>query len=968
METNSETSYEGSTIVVNDTNNQRNLVDLTPSVTDNLFEIQDQNLIESLSRETIIGTGKWDNSNNEVVGVELTEEQMRENFVQPRLFSYSFPDAITRKSNFIKDKLANIAYMRADVEITLKVQATPFVQGILWMYQNPYADKTVATRNTLNEHMRSLTSFPGVELNLQSVDRSVTMHLPYTSEYQVVDPRSVNEIATVTCNVLLPLESDETVVTASWVVLAKLTNIKLYGLSPRDEGGAYNTGQILTQSETIETQGEDEQASKKGIISGVSSVIGRAGHAIGDMGIPIISTIAKPVGWIADAVSGVASLFGFSRPHYLKGTTTYANVPARAYTNLEGLDNSVVLGCIADNSIECTKTTFDGKDEMHIQYLADRPYVYNRYFWTTLNSTGDILANIPVSPCNFSSYGVTRFGKKTIFGAPISLATSLFKWWRGRPTMTLKFGKTQFHQGRLLVQYMPYGNVPAPTEEVLSWIVDLSQVDTNGHVLEIPLVIRNKWLNTYDSFEKGYDPDACGGNVVISVLTDLIAAPTVSQRVTFLVWEKWNDFEVAELGTNTKVAVAEDYVNVAPSTLYVVSEFNNITITADTYMMPLGFVFEPFAITLIDQNSDREETVFEYTPGKLVSRPITPGTYSFTVPEGIVNVVFDAEVTGPPVTKDLVYDNYAATGAKFEFDQASGIAAFMRGTAEGSPTGSNVNVVDDQGDTIGLLTFGGLYICQTPNIQPNRTLTMEFLGVYDIDVVIPTERPNLIQPEPIIETQGEYIRKDNSSLSTTMGESVVSLRAATRRATLSKIVKSADSIVLDGLPLTELKTLRQSYVDIISYMYRFIAGSVRYKIVTTGLQAAGLYSKDRVENTEGVTFLDYNGPTHIQQCDLNPIIEVEQPFYSPAENLVMNSSTFDSAETSLSRIAVTSLDGAKHDYHILKAAGDDMTFTFLVGAPAFIVGPRYVVDKDPIRMRMNSGRIFSYEEILAHNS
>lgn len=155
---------EGSTIIVNDQNDTRNDVDLKTSVTNNLFEIQDQALIESLSRQVIVGRGVWDDSNNIPMTVTLTEEEITGDHVQPRLCSFSFPDSLSRNSSFLAAKLANVAYIRADIEFTLKVQATPFVQGSLWVFQTPYSDRTSQARRSLSEHMRSLTSFPGVEL------------------------------------------------------------------------------------------------------------------------------------------------------------------------------------------------------------------------------------------------------------------------------------------------------------------------------------------------------------------------------------------------------------------------------------------------------------------------------------------------------------------------------------------------------------------------------------------------------------------------------------------------------------------------------------------------------------------------------------------------------------------------------------------------------------------------------------
>lgn len=903
------------------------------ATTDNLFEVQDHDLLESLKREVVVKTGNWNNDNNNIVSTYLTEEQMRGDYQQPRLFSLSFPDVLANQSNFIKNKLVNIAYMRADVVVTLKVQATPFVQGSLFLYQNPYASRTTPTRNTLNEHLRSLTSFPGVELNLQSLDRSVVMHLPYTSEYQVINPRSDEELTSVECVVLMPLTSSETVVKASYVVLARLVNIKLYGHSPTNvEGDDFDAGRILTQS----SRGEDLKATNKGTISSVSSTISSVAGALGD--VPVIGSIAKPISWVANAVSGVASLFGYSRPHNLKSTKTFANVPGRSYTNVEGLDNSIVLGCYADNSIDSTKATYDGIDEMHIQYLADRPYVFNRYVWTDKETHGNIIANVPLSPCNPHTYAVTRFGQSTFFGAPISLATSLFKWWRGRPVMKIVFAKTQYHQGRLLVQYLPYGRQPAPTEEVLSWIVDLSQVGPEGFEFEPPFVIRNKWLRTIDAQDsvKGYDFDACGGTVVISVLSSLINAPTVSDSVQFCLWMHWKDFQVAELGTNLKIASSLSYTSQTPRKVWLTSE-DIVTVISPTYVMALGVTDTPFSITFAHAELGTIKA-FEWSEGEITTNVVPPGTYA--VVNGLEGrtIICDGAIEVKP--GDTVRDTYPveiSDRIPFLSHTRSYILPFVKGSITG---GDDAKIMIEGIKPNSILEFGKRYFFGSIFVPPNLRTQIVLSDLDTFTGNFYSTGVNTLDP---ILTQSSYSEGDSSSLDTTMGETIVSLRAATRRFTLARKA-TGTGVVLDTLPLTELTTLRQSYVDIISYMYRFVAGSIRYKIFTRGLQLVMLHSNDREENIPGRDFLDTNAPSHIQNCDLNPFLEVEMPFYSPAESLVMNSSTFTEAHSSLSQISVSSMEGAKHTYFCLKAAGDDMNFSFLVGAPAFIVGPRFVDD------------------------
>lgn len=877
---------------------------------------------------------------------------MKSNFAQPRLFSYTFPYKLLEKSPFLQSKLKNVAYMRADIELTLKVQATPFCQGALWLFQTPYANQTTQSRRVLSEHLRSLTSFPGVELNLQSLDRSVTMHVPYTCEFQVIDPTLNTEIASVDCCVLLPLKADNSAVKATWTTFAKFTNVVLYGHAPTNRGepvfekictqsGYEKFGKIYTES------GEDEIASKRGLISGVSSTVANVANTVGGMGIPTISAIAKPLGWVASAVSGVASMFGFSKPHNINGVQTYSNLPGRAYTNLEGLDNSVVLGVSAENGINATRTTFDTKDEMAINYLASRPYVFQRYTWKTLNDSGTILCSVPISPCNFSSYGKTRFQNRTIFGAPISFATAMFRWWRGKPKIRFDFAKTQFHQGRLLAQFIPFGYVNAPTEEVLSWIIDLSQVDSNGYEIDLPCITRNKWLTTYDPSEVGYSPAACGGCFVVSVLNEMIAAPTVSPEVDFNLWMTWHDFEVNELGTNIKVASATTYFGGTSDALKLVkrTDTNTVTIFTETHASPWmkdGHAPPEDKMKVTLRGVDEKEIVVYQQNGAFVeTQPIPPGKYVVDYHD-VDGLYFDTDVKEGETVRyhelginDILWRN---------FDKGTKVWYFFKGINLGTnPNEAGIELqyfdrTESKYDVQVAKWDNQHMVCYERTIQKTGKYKVLLRNLSQAGGIIYTNEP-LQYSGPQIYTESGYDAGDNSNIVTTMGEAVVSLRAVTRRFTLHRLSQTS-FLELDGITLSDLTSLRQAYVDMISYMYRFVSGSVRYKIITTGKQFVLLDSGDRRDTSAGASYLDTNSPSHFQDCNLNPVIEIEQPFYSPAENLVLCSKTFDNTVNNLSKIAVFAYDGKDVERCILKAAGDDMTFTFLVGAPAFFVGPR----------------------------
>nr|6IIC_B Chain B, VP2 of Mud crab dicistrovirus [Mud crab virus] len=222
---------EGATMLLNDIPDPTQNVFLSRNVTDNLFEVQDQNLIESLSREVLLGTGTWQSGQAEI-STTLTEQQLITNYEQPSIRQISLPDDIVKGSSFIASKLANIAYMRCDYELYLRVQGSPFLQGLLLLWNKMNADQTSKIRSSITEHLRSITSFPGVTLNMQSDSRSVKLVIPYTSEFQVFNPRNENKLNSVRLSILSALRGPSTSEKATYSIMGRMTNIKLYGHAP----------------------------------------------------------------------------------------------------------------------------------------------------------------------------------------------------------------------------------------------------------------------------------------------------------------------------------------------------------------------------------------------------------------------------------------------------------------------------------------------------------------------------------------------------------------------------------------------------------------------------------------------------------------------------------------------------------------------------------------------------------------
>ncbi|APG76674.1 hypothetical protein 2 [Wenzhou shrimp virus 7] len=930
-------NYEGNTMQLNDAPHTDQNVFLSRNTTDNVFEVQDHALIESLSRDILLASGEWTTDDPEI-SETLTLEQLQTEYNQPFLASVSLPDDIVRGSSFISSKLANIAYMRCDYELTVRMQSTPFLQGAVWFWNKMNAQQTSVLRRTLTEHLRSITSFPGIELNLQSESRAISLSVPYTSEFEVFNPRNTNNLNSIRLSVLSKLAGPETNVKVSYSIFGRLKNIKLYGHAPSV------TSLSFPQTEA----GTDESASAKGIVSQVADTVGSVANVVEGLGVPILSTIAKPVSWVSNVVGNVASVFGFSKDRDLTKVTTYENLPAKGFTHGVGIDSSVPLSLFPNNAINPTLAIPENLDEMSIEYLAQRPYVLRRYTiqgGDTPSPAKTVIADIPISPVNYSLYGAIVKDYRTIFGAPISLAAALSNWWRGQIKLNVRFAKTQFHQCRLLVQYLPYGDGVEPLENVLSTVIDVSSVDDKGIDISFPSVYKNKWMRVYDSAIQGYTAGAAPGRIVISVLNPLNSAATVSDSIIMYAWVTWEGFETAELGSLAKAAIGFDYPPDLPAQpLY-----------SSVRLPPSGSVFTLLQDTVASIGSSADLTSLRFT-NLTTGDPIDVVTTNFpdkinglkqvSLSQGEYRVNYESPtsvfvITNRPINSDPIGPGFHVTGnlanaTSFTISESTQVSV---GTTDVILANSAIVAVTGDSGSINLATLStNGFDIPTAVILEAGTYELSLTNLDSVSLV--STKPLTIPPSslsiPSTHSGLDYTIGDNSNMLTTMGEQYRSLRMFTRRFSPVDILKGVN-VTLPGINLGTDNSLRQSLLNVISYMYRFTHGSIAYKIVPLikGDLLVTTISEDTLELNPNANRFDTNRALHYLNTNLNPIAQIVLPFYSPAENLVLDSNSFPQ----LSDLSISNLDGGENTYFILAGAGDDHTFSQLAGCPAFTFGP-----------------------------
>ena len=179
-------------------------------------------------------------------------------------------------------------------------------------------------------------------------------------------------------------------------------------------------------------------------IAAVSGGVATTAKLFSDI-VPRWSGFLKPVEWVARALSGAASAVGLNKPAHLTDSCMTTNLPARGFTNMDGVDAGVLLGAAPDNSLTLPSGLFSTDvDEMDLGYVCKNSCIATfEKDWTTSDTVDTVLLTVPVTP------GYCPTSGSAIYPTVLAFVSSMFERWTGGLRYRLAVSKTAFHSGRL---------------------------------------------------------------------------------------------------------------------------------------------------------------------------------------------------------------------------------------------------------------------------------------------------------------------------------------------------------------------------------------------------------------------------------------------------------------------------------------------------------------------------------------
>lgn len=539
------------------------------------MESREHNIIDILERPVKIGSFVWSDTNT----------------FDTEIASYDFPESIITSSTNVADKIDHFTFLRAHVEVRFVVNANTFQAGRLVAYFAPFSkSEEIGNRFDVNNYMSAKTVFPRVVLDAGSGNVGELL-IPYVSYYTHYDlARGIGDLGTVRISVLNPLQSGTADVTVfarfkeislqiptaapnSFSAPARLVNDfkrEVFSSSdisnPRFRRAIREAVMKAKNDATTEERygndddlpraqvGESQMRAESGVVTRTLNTV--AGISSFAASLPIVGKFAAPVEWISRAGAQVASYFGLSKTGNLVPLNKMVQIPGYGFTNVDGIDNSLVLGSSIENEIG---TRFDlfgsGLDEMDITYICQHESYLTSFKWDGSKVPGDVLFKTVVSP---TALAYDDVNPPVFRSTAMGYVGSMFRYWRGGLKYKIQVTKTAYHSGRLRISFIPSGNLGLlgyDYNQGYSEIVDLRTSDEIEFT--IPFVSNTLWKScSLERFDNPSSYVSTTGILVVEVINGLRYPDTVTDSLDCNVWVSGADdiqFSIPDFGRNAPV-------------------------------------------------------------------------------------------------------------------------------------------------------------------------------------------------------------------------------------------------------------------------------------------------------------------------------------------------------------------------------------------------------------------------------
>jgi len=442
-------------------------------------------------------------------------------------------------NNIYLQKTIGYLGFRGDMVVKLEINGNRFQQGRYMLCYIPTggASTSLIPSNQINitSHYATLvqrTQLKRIELDV-NCDTTGTFTIPFDSCMNYFPISSLSSGSRYGQTGYLRLFPYSTMVsptgglTAGYTIWISYENVELISAAGPQMG---RVSKGMTPAEKEATQAN---------IGPVSSALQAASSSLNALSaIPLLSDYAQQSSWVLDRMANVASVFGYSKPlnqqpaHFVKRIVA-DGIGKVDYTS----DNSIKLSSSNNNQVEMLAGfASTDVDEMDFSYLMTIPAYVGSATWTVGTAAQTALTwseGFVVSP-QAQLLTTTTNAVAQVHYTPLQFISTRFRYWRGSLVYTLKFVKTEFHSGRLMICFFP--NTPEDASNINSFananythrmIVDIREC--NEVTFRVPFVSNKPWKNTSTLYQ-----DYNCGQILGYILDPLVAPSSVGTSITIL--------------------------------------------------------------------------------------------------------------------------------------------------------------------------------------------------------------------------------------------------------------------------------------------------------------------------------------------------------------------------------------------------------------------------------------------------
>lgn len=858
---------------------------------------------------------------------------------QRYLEQFALPQDLFDNSPLLVEKANNFMLMRADVAVEVKVNAEPFQQGALLMAYFPRSLNTTKFRSKGNEFLGAVSSAPHKVLFIEQGNK-MELIVPYAHIKDYIDLTNLDDtFGYINLYVLSPLVGATSVEKAEITTRMRFVNIDLRVATDNSISNTLRYAEKSLQQaqdrvNQISTRGFYAQASegeKKGPITKLSSALADVADVASL--IPGVGSFAAATGWFFRMVNKVAAVYGWSKPINQDKPTPMYQKPAAFMGNTEGPDSSFVLGQINDNSVNTTSFVPSGQDEMSHEFIFSRPnYIETTTVSKTSWSESKLLFGFEVSPINSLVAQTDSNGQDFALGAQ-AFTTALYKLWRGTIDYSFELVKTKYHAGRFIAIYFPNrkrSELPSTFDQAMqtnhSMIYDLQAKEDDEMSLARPFSVP---YTSASPFKKVLHKNAAGqydtttlethiGVIGVYSYNALVAPDTVADRVTFVLKQSFRSKGegTMQLGI-PQISICGGFATrgtpVLPETeiLNLLNRLYNNSVNAMQCLADIAGATP----TLYDNDSVFSAALIQ---DSAASQWVRANLEAINLVDGVYTVSFNYTTNFAYFTPETLTFTVTVSGEKIV-------------TITSTP----------------MLALNGALAVNIQDILFQFSIPTPFVAQVDSGASDPMVTKDIGQSKD----DGQRI------LLGTMGEYSKSLRPLIKRFVHTRDIRTReavsftpadfinyDSAVAATLPIgnrawsdgSYRALVPESWLNLVSYLYRFCAGSVSQKVFIGAADRAttSLNVTDQLVTEFGKPESD---PSFVQEGVINNALEVRVPYYGQNRARVIG----DQARglTAKSNISIAGR-GTKSCY---EAAGDDFNMWFMVGPP--IMRP---IDVNPV--------------------